>query len=571
VLQSMFGPYRIEELLGRGGMGEVYRAHDTETDREVALKLLPGHLAEDDEYQARFRRECRVAARLSEPHVVPIHRFGEIDGRLYLDMRLVEGTDLGAWLRAHGPMPADAAVAVVGQVAKALDAAHADGLVHRDVKPTNVLLAGVDGPDVDAGSVFAYLFDFGIARARDGAERPDDPALTRVGTMPGSLSYIAPERFSGVEGDPRADVYALACVLYQALTGRPPFDGDMPTLMRAHLQAPPPRPSALRTGLPAALDEVVARGMAKDPEQRYQSAGALGSAARAAIGASTSTGVGVGTATVLSAAAAPPVPGSVLPPGGQPWGAPPAGWSNPSQPQLLAPQPPLQQPPPPRGNGRAAYIAIGVAAATVVVGIAVVLALVLGDDGRTTVTPQAGGQTSTSAPPPTSTTSQAGTATAPATDPAAAANLLLAELPVGFGPANCAAVEDKRIELQAVAYVECATGVEGGPTGATFTRYATQAQMAQAFTDAADAEGIPPEPGTLENCATATSQRLSYNRSGTAEEAGSVACYTESDTGASFLIWTDNDALALGYLRHDTGDAGALYTWWQGNDFQVDR
>ncbi|MCX6462137.1 MAG: serine/threonine-protein kinase, partial [Pseudonocardiales bacterium] len=282
MLGTTFGPYRIEELLGRGGMGEVYRAHDTERDRQVALKVLPAHLAEDTEYQERFRRECRAAARLNEPHIVPIHTFGEIDGRLFLDMRLVEGTDLASWLKTYGAMPADAAVSVVSQVAAALDAAHAAGLIHRDVKPSNVLLAGVQGGIVDR-EVFAYLFDFGIARAQDGMS--DDPALTRAGTMPGSLAYVAPERFSGVEGDPRADVYALACVLHQALTGHPPYEGDLATLMRSHLGAPPPRPSSTRPDLPAGLDQVVAQGMAKDPAQRPASAGALAAAARREIGA----------------------------------------------------------------------------------------------------------------------------------------------------------------------------------------------------------------------------------------------------------------------------------------------
>lgn len=281
-MESTFGRYRIEELLGRGGMGEVYRAYDTETDRRVALKVLPPHLAEDAEYKERFRRECRAAARLREPHIVPIHQFGEIDGSLYLDMRLVEGTDLATWLRDHGPMPAPAAVSVVSQVAAALDAAHADGLVHRDVKPSNVLLAGIHDADVDA-AVFAYLFDFGIARAQEGAG--DDPVLTRAGTMPGSLAYIAPERFAGVEGDPRADVYSLACVLYQSLTGRAPYEGDLATLMHAHLNAPPPRPSTDRADLPAGLDEVVEQGMAKDPDRRFASAGALAGAARSALGA----------------------------------------------------------------------------------------------------------------------------------------------------------------------------------------------------------------------------------------------------------------------------------------------
>ncbi|MDT7639390.1 MAG: serine/threonine kinase PknH, partial [Pseudonocardiales bacterium] len=189
--QVTFGPYRILGLLGRGGMAEVHRAYDSRTDRVVALKLLPAEVSADEEYAARFRRECRSAARLSEAHVVPIHGFGEIDGRLYLDMRLVEGTDVATWLRMHGPMSPDVAVAVIGQVAQALDAAHAAGLVHRDVTPSNVVLAGVADRAVDASTVFAYLLDFGIARPRAGAVGPDAALLTRAGVLPGSPSYVA--------------------------------------------------------------------------------------------------------------------------------------------------------------------------------------------------------------------------------------------------------------------------------------------------------------------------------------------------------------------------------------------
>ncbi|MEJ3658445.1 serine/threonine-protein kinase [Actinomycetes bacterium KLBMP 9759] len=279
---EQFGPYRITALLGRGGMGEVYRAHDAETDRVVALKLLRPDFTSDAEFTARFRRECRSAAKLSEAHVIPIHRFGEIDGRLYLDMRLVSGTDLAKWLRANGPLAPEAAVAVVSQVASALDAAHAEGLVHRDVKPSNLLLTGTDGNMVDVSTVFVYLLDFGVARAS--ADAPGAVQLTRAGTVPGSPNYVAPERFSGVEGDPRADVYSLACVLFEVLTGRTPFSGDLPALMGAHLHTPPPRPSIVRDGVPPGFDAVVATGMAKDPERRYPTAGELASAARQVLG-----------------------------------------------------------------------------------------------------------------------------------------------------------------------------------------------------------------------------------------------------------------------------------------------
>ncbi|MGE3289341.1 MAG: serine/threonine-protein kinase [Pseudonocardia sp.] len=281
---AVFGPYRLQRLLGRGGMGEVHVAYDTVTTRTVALKLLRPHLAHDPSYAARFRRECRVAARLSEAHLLPIHGFGEIDGVLYLDMRLVAGMDLAAWIRRYGPLPPQAAAVVTGQVAQALDAAHAQGLVHRDVKPSNILLADVTAPPLDPARLFAYLFDFGIARPRPGTDGADGVVLTRQGAVPGSPCYVAPERYSHVEGRPAADVYSLACVLFEMLVGRPPFTGNPAFLMRAHLLDPPPRPSAGRPGLPAAFDAVVARGMAKDPDRRPRTAGELAAAARAAVG-----------------------------------------------------------------------------------------------------------------------------------------------------------------------------------------------------------------------------------------------------------------------------------------------
>ena len=539
MLQSMFGPYRIEELLGRGGMGEVYRAHDTETDREVALKLLPGHLAADAEYQERFRRECRVAARLTDPHVVPIHRFGEIEGRLYLDMRLVAGTDLGAWLTDHGPLPPDVAVAVIGQVASALDAAHAAGLVHRDVKPSNVLLAGVEpGRPIDPSSVFAYLFDFGIARARDGSPGSDEAALTRAGTMPGSLAYVAPERYSGVEGDPRADVYALACVLFQSFTGRPPFEGDLPALMRAHLHAPPPRPSAERPGVPPALDEVVARGMAKDPNTRYQTAGALAAAARAAVGATT---------------VVPLVPQPFVPP---PMGGPPPGsWSGPSQPRQVVPAAA-----PGRRNRWAAYTAIGVAVVTVIAGVVAVLVLTLGGGAEPPPTP-------TAAPTPQPTASPSPSPSATSTPTGSAEEQFFADLPRGFSTANCAPNEDLRGAAGVVAGVVCNSGPPDGPGAGTFTRYTDRGQVDQAFDLAADKVSIPAKLGTLTDCRTTTAKlRTTWVRGEETETGGEVACYTDAD-GSSYLLWSDYEALAIGYVVRSDGNANLLFDWWQSTDF----
>jgi serine/threonine protein kinase len=262
-----FGHYELLELLGRGGMGQVFRAHDTLTDRIVALKVLPAHLAGDPVFQQRFRREAHAAAGLSEPHVVPIHGYGEIDGQLYLDMRLIDGEDLGTVLSdANGPLAPERAVTIVEQVAAALDSAHAVGLVHRDVKPSNIFVAAKD---------FVYLIDFGIARTTS------QTGLTSVGSTLGTMAYMAPERFKSGLSDPRSDVYALTCVLHECLTGSRPYSGDsLEQQLAGHLVAPPPRPSALNPNLPKGFDEVVAKGMAKDPDNRYQTAGELADAVR---------------------------------------------------------------------------------------------------------------------------------------------------------------------------------------------------------------------------------------------------------------------------------------------------
>jgi ABC-type amino acid transport substrate-binding protein/predicted Ser/Thr protein kinase len=264
-----FGHYQLQKLIGRGGMGEVYRAYDTKTDRIVALKVLPHHLAEDATFQQRFRRESQAAAGLNDPHVVPIHGYGEIDGRLYLDMRLIEGHNLGTMLEdADKPLGVAFAVNVTEQVATALDAAHAAGLIHRDVKPSNILITDRN---------FVYLIDFGLARTAG------EKGLTTAGNTLGTLAYMAPERFEGAQIDPRADIYALTCVLYECITGSRPYPAESyEQQIKGHMVSPPPRPSALDPRL-AAFDDVIAKGMAKKPGKRYQTAGELAAAARRAL------------------------------------------------------------------------------------------------------------------------------------------------------------------------------------------------------------------------------------------------------------------------------------------------
>jgi serine/threonine-protein kinase len=266
---TAFGRYRLLRLLGEGGMGQVHLAHDTETDRMVALKVLRAEFAADPGFNERFRREAYAAARLHEPHVVPIHNFGEIDGRLYVDMRLIEGRDLGALIRENPRgMDVRRAVTIVEQIASALDAAHRAGLVHRDVKPSNIIVGERD---------FAYLIDFGIVQATESA------ALTATGTTLGTVAYMAPEQFMSGHVDARSDIYSLACVLFECVTGRQPFSGDWRQIGMAHASAPPPRASSLNPGVPTHLEAVIAAGMAKEPANRYPNAVAFGQAAREAL------------------------------------------------------------------------------------------------------------------------------------------------------------------------------------------------------------------------------------------------------------------------------------------------
>ncbi|WP_369804988.1 serine/threonine-protein kinase [Mycobacterium sp. IS-836] len=268
---TTFGKYNITRLLGKGGGGVVYEAYDTGKGRTVALKVLADEFSTNETFRTRFQRESQAAAMLQEPHVIPIHDWGEIDGSLYIDMRMVQGQTL-LDLIAQGPLAPARAVGIISQVAAALDAAHAEGLIHRDVKPQNIIVTPAD---------FVYLVDFGIAQTKG------DPRLTTVGTQIGTLNYMAPERFNEKATTPSVDVYSLACVLYESLTGEAPFAGEsLEHLVAAHLAVPPPRPSVTTGQVPAALDEVVARGMAKRPDDRYATAGSLARAAQRAVGIS---------------------------------------------------------------------------------------------------------------------------------------------------------------------------------------------------------------------------------------------------------------------------------------------
>ncbi|MEV7727936.1 serine/threonine-protein kinase [Streptomyces sp. NPDC087917] len=287
--------YLLEGEIGRGGMAVVHRARDLRLDRTVALKLLAPELARNDAFRQRFAHESKVAAAIDHPHIVPVFEAGEADGLLFIAMRYVAGQDLRALLDRTGPLPADAVARIAGQVASALDAAHAHDLVHRDVKPGNILVA--EGTDSEHPE-HVYLTDFGLTK-----KSLSLTGFTTVGQFVGTLDYVAPEQISGKPVDGRCDVYGLGCVVFEMLTGGPPFrrDDDL-ALLWAHQYDPPPAPSSLRPELTPAVDEAVAKALAKAPEDRWPTCLDF-------------------TAALRTAAAAPPGP----PPAPEP--EPPPAWA----------------------------------------------------------------------------------------------------------------------------------------------------------------------------------------------------------------------------------------------------
>lgn len=546
---ELFGPYRLEELLGRGGMGEVYRAFHTEQERVVALKLLLPALSNDDVFRRRFLRESRLAARLTDPHVIPVHGWGEVDGRLYLDMRFVEGEDLSELLGRCGALPPARAVDIVEQVASALDAAHGMDLVHRDVKPSNVLLAASGGADG-----FAYLADFGIARL---TQSEDTSGITSGGAAIGTLAYMAPERFLGDTLDKSADVYSLACVLYECLTGRRPFEVTEPiAIISAHLYAEPPLPSQLDPRVPPALDDVVAVGLAKEPSQRYASAGALAAAARAALSTRTPTSVPPSRRTSAPRTPAPrtpppqtphpllPAPPAMAaqrydqPDPARPHPAPPRHEAAPWSP---APAPaPAPAPPSRRRVGRL----LPVLAVLVLIGVAAGVLLLI---------PAARGPVS----PSPSTAATPGPTAAPTLSEVDRA--LLTALPPGFRAEDCAASQD--LPAGATAALRCVVGPEGVAGSAEFVRFSDVATLDRYMAADAARRNLPLDTG---NCRDGANVQTTWSKNG--QVAGLLVCYAGPDR-ARTLQWTDRRALAMGVVTRADGNSAALYDWWTRYDF----
>jgi serine/threonine-protein kinase len=352
---QVFAGHRIEALGGRGGMGIVYKATHLRLERTVALKVITPELAADEGFRQRFQREAQLAASIDHPNVIEVYDADESDGLLFLTMRWVEGTDLGTLLERSGRLDPESAVRIIGDIGFALDAAHARGLVHRDIKPGNILIADRDG--------HVYLTDFGLTR-----EAGEGGGLTRTGMFVGTTDYAAPEQITGGRVDARTDVYALGCVLVQAVTGRVPYDRDSEmSKMWAHVNDPPPRLNERVATLPPALDEVVERAMAKEPQDRFPSTGDLARAAAAAIQArpvaheerTVATGAAAPvdtrahqagpTAGETIVSAVPEAPAGQTPPSGFPAVTAPAAAAPPATPPPPTSPPGPWTPPPPTG------------------------------------------------------------------------------------------------------------------------------------------------------------------------------------------------------------------------------
>jgi hypothetical protein len=344
------GGFEIERELGRGGMGVVYLARQLNLGRQVALKVITPQFADEGEFERRFEREARHAAAIDHPNVVPVYETGRADGLLYLAMRYVRGIDLRMLISSRGKLSGLAAAPIAAAVGDALDAAHAHGLIHRDVKPANILIAG------DDPGAHVYLSDFGLTKDASS----ESGGLTLTGQVVGTVDYMAPEQLEGRAIDARTDVYALGCVLFQMLTGKVPYEGTAMQKMFAHASKPPPSLGGEAPDLAPAFDPVVSRAMAKEPDRRYPSAGDVGRAAQAAARGEALSAPERSVATGVAASGLSPATGAVAPLEA----APPAAVTEPATPL------------PPAGGGRRP-LAIG-AGLVAVAGVAVALILSLG-------------------------------------------------------------------------------------------------------------------------------------------------------------------------------------------------
>ena len=536
--------YRLRAVLGRGGMSVVYKAEHPRLGSFVALKVLAPELATDDVFRARFLEESRIAASLNHPNVVPIYDMGPCDELLFIAMRYVPGSDLRAVLKARHVISPDQALPLIGQAGRALDAAHRHGLVHRDVKPGNILVEHGADDDPDRG----YLADFGITKhaiSRSG--------LTATGEMVGTIDYVAPEQIKGQTVDGRADIYSLGCVLYECLTGTVPFPKDLDAaVILAHIEEQPPAPSTVRPGLPPAIDGVVERVLAKEPEDRYPSCREFLAAAHTAM-----PDLAADPPSVLAHRSDPHArttrpPGSSSQPRGTEGRAASAG-------------PPAQPPgPPQRAGGPSRWLAgIGIAVLILAAGVAG-WAISRSTSRASTGRSAAGSSRHSSAPAP-----NALMAALAQTDQSMTAKGLLP-------PATCHA--------RSASLVSC-THPASSINSATFRTYTSLNALYAAYK--ADVKALAPNQQFRANYGDCTARKtdgevswnhdyqhphnysLQQSRSGTLsddEAAGRVFCtFMNSQL---YMIWTQKDGRLLAMLNGQPHDNA--WQWWVGVHHSID-
>jgi serine/threonine-protein kinase len=556
---TVFAGYRVESLLGRGGMSVVYLAEHIRLGRKVALKVLAAPLAHDESYRERFIRESQRAADLDHPNVIPIYDAGEIeggdsDGLLYIAMRYVEGSDLRTILRRDGPLGVGKTIFVLDQIASALDAAHDRDLIHRDVKPSNILVA--------EPSEHVYLTDFGVAK------QTTAPDLTRTGMFIGTVDYAAPEQIEGLALDGRVDVYALGCMLYECLAGRPPFDREAEVaVMHAHLTTPPPKLTDVQPDLPKGLDRVIAKAMAKSRDDRFSTAPELVDAAQAAVVQRRSTGtqrveehVDVAVPPPAEArddaAPAPPTPppepvAAPLPPAAEPSPAEP-GAAEPvpapvSAPAAAAEAPGVSAPAPPsRGRRAPGWVATALLVAAAALASGLVAYLVARDDGGSTA----------------ASTTSTGTGTAAPVASASLAVLVPRQLwkdcAVQNQP-NPGAIES------AVCIQSGDLTVQNPPDRWEISIYPNEQTLEAAYTEAREAAGVKPG-GRCDG--TSWGGSGPWVHPGTPPKPGGDRfCYFDGDEAV--IVWTHKklgqpthrDMLAT--AREGGTDHAGLFTWWR--------
>ena len=531
-----FADYRLDALLGHGGMSIVYRAEHVRLGRKVALKLLSPQLSEDEGFRDRFTRESRLAAALDHPNIIPIYEANEAEGVFFIAMRYVEGADLRALIRRESPLQLERTISIINQTANALAAAHDKGLIHRDVKPANILIdagAGHDGLD------HAYLSDFGVAK------QTSAPGFTKTGIFVGTADYASPEQIEGKELDGRADVYSLGCVIYECLTGSSAYDKDSEVaLMYAHLLEAPPSVTEKRPDLPAEIDEVVAKAMAKSRDERYQtpkeaaselrrvlSDVAAGSAAAAAGGretvlaGATVSGGDEGSGTTAST----PKPGETVVSGG-----------GPQQPaRAAAPDAPNE----PGRARRSPLVALAAAGALAAIGLIVaVLALAGGDDDGE---PQGAGQTG----------GQTATGGEPAATPASLIEVLV---PTQIARTCTSSTTAREGALE----THVCTAAEGAsvsdPNEVELSFFADGQSLEQAY--AAAKEGVKPV-----SCTAATGERL-WTHPTTGNRGGRRLCFV--DQSDFVIVWTHeklgspDHVDTLGIAREPGRSPTMFRTWW---------